>query len=207
MAKDGYYLVVPLTLIAVLFFYLEWRVPAIFCLALALFMAYFFRDPERVIPTESARIVSPADGRVVEILPAAHSASGQTQIAIFLSPLDVHINRSPIAGRVESSEYKPGKFMAAFKPSASIENEQNVITINNGQYKVVVKQIAGVLARRIVCWKRSGDTVAQGERIGLIKFGSRVEMLLPATVEVAVQVGDRIKGGSSIIGKYHENTR
>lgn len=207
MVKDGFSLLIPLVLIAALFFFLSWRIPAIVVTALALFVVYFFRDPERAIPADPAVIVSPADGRVVEVLPESNATGAGTRVGIFLSPLDVHINRAPIAGRVESCEYKPGKFLAAFNPAAATENEQNVLVISNGTYRIVVKQIAGVLARRIVCWKKSGDPVGKGERFGLIKFGSRVEMVLPPAVELSVKVGDRIQGGATIIGKYHEKTR
>jgi phosphatidylserine decarboxylase len=145
--------------------------------------------------------VSPADGKIVDILA---EADGTTRISIFLSIFDVHVNRAPIGGRVESVSYLPGRFKAAFDSSASIENEQNVLVIDGGSYRIKFSQIAGILARRIVCWKKPGDSVRKGERIGLIKFGSRVDTFLPQDVRVAVKLGDKVRGGSSIIGRLRD---
>lgn len=171
-------------------------------LALALFMAYFFRDPERNVPSDAAIVLSPADGKVmvVERIDPSDPES-PTQVSIFLSPVDVHINRSPIGGTIEDVVYKPGKFKVASKKVASVVNEQNVITISNSEMRIVARQIAGVLARRIVCWKRAGDTVRAGERIGLMKFSSRMDVVMPFDVEVLCREGDRVVGGETIIGR------
>jgi phosphatidylserine decarboxylase len=129
-----------------------------------------------------------------------------TKLSIFLSIFDVHVNRSPIAGRIEAMDYKKGKFKAAFNHAASVENERNVIMVAEGNLKLVFTQIAGLVARRIVCWKRVGDTVAKGELIGLIRFGSRVDVLFPAGTEATVKPGTRVRGGSSAIGIVKETS-
>ena len=171
-------------------------------LLLAAFMAYFFRDPRRSVPADDAVVVSPADGRVtrVEKLDPSDPRS-PTVVSIFLSPFDVHINRAPIAGEVTGVAYTKGRFMIATRDDASLVNEQNALTIRGARATVVCKQIAGVLARRIVCWKRAGDRVALGERFGLIKFSSRTDLVLPPEVEVTLSVGARVRGGVSIVGR------
>jgi len=202
IAREGIvYILVPGAL-AVLFFALGfWPVGLVF-VALALFMAFFFRDPRRQPPTDANVIVAPADGRVTRVKPVDdQSESSATVISIFLSPLDVHINRAPIAGKITNISYTPGKFLMATDENASLVNEQNALTIEGEKITVVCKQIAGILARRIVCWKQAGDNVALGERFGLIKFSSRTDVLLPASVEILVAEGDRVKGGTSVIGR------
>lgn len=180
-----------------------WIVAAAFLL-LTLFMLYFFRDPERTIPAGSDIIVSPADGRVTRVQPVAPgNPDSATVVSIFLSPLDVHINRSPIAGNVTDVTYTRGKFLIATSEKASLMNEQNALTIKGDRIEVVCKQIAGIVARRIVCWKQPGDTVELGQRIGLIKFSSRTDLILPSNVSVMVREGARVKGGLSIIGRIH----
>ena len=165
-------------------------------------MAFFFRDPRRQPPTDTNVVVAPADGRVTRVRPVDDlDERSATVVSIFLSPLDVHINRAPIAGRITDVSYTRGKFLMATNESASLVNEQNALTIEGEQITVVCKQIAGILARRIVCWKRAGERVALGERFGLIKFSSRTDVLLPSTVEVLVAEGDRVKGGTTVIGK------
>jgi phosphatidylserine decarboxylase len=173
-----------------------WSAPMI---ALALFTMYFFRDPERVVPSDPGLVVSPADGRVVDVCQVEHEGRPQTRVSIFLSPLDVHVNRSPVAGLVREVHYSPGRFHAAWKQEASIENERNTITVETESGDVVFKQIAGVLARRVVCWKKPGDRVERGERIGLMKFSSRMDVFLDPAWDLAVRAGDRVSGGSSII--------
>jgi phosphatidylserine decarboxylase len=173
---------------------------AIFFLILALFVLNFFRDPERPIPTQPQAIISPADGRVVQIVEESYEGCPVCRISIFMSPLDVHVNRSPIAGVVKEVNYRKGAFRVAMEDAASIENEQNVFTVEGEQGRIVVKQIAGILARRIVFWKRPGDALARGERVGLIKFGSRVDVLMAPDVTLSVKVGDRVRAGSSILG-------
>lgn len=172
--------------------------------ALGLFTAFFFRDPERVVPSEPGLVVSPADGKIVKVeaAPAGHPLGpGTMQVSIFLSIFNVHINRSPIAGRIEKVEYTKGEFLPAFDDKASLRNEQNAITVVDGEERLMFKQIAGLIARRIVFRKKPQDVVARGERVGLIKFGSRTDIFLSPEVEIAVKVGDRVSGGSSVIGR------
>ena len=198
MAKEGYPFLLPLLLVAGLCIYsgMNW-LGSIF-LAVALFIAYFFRDPERLIPADQDAIVSPADGKIVGI---TTDADNTTRVSIFLSVFNVHINRSPVPGEVESVRYLPGKFKVAFDDAASTENEQNVLVIRSGSDKIKFSQIAGILARRIVCWKKPGDSVAKGERVGLIKFGSRVDIFLPENVALSIKLGDKVQGGASVIGR------
>ena len=168
----------------------------ILLLFLAGFVAFFFRNPQREIPSDPRVIVSPADGKVVKI----ERAGNVTRLSIFLSIFDVHVNRSPMAGRIEAIDYRRGKFKAAFNHAASVENERNTIMVSQGDIKLVFTQIAGIVARRIVCWKKVGDTVGKGELVGLIRFGSRVDVLFPAGTTATVTVGTRVRGGSTPIG-------
>ncbi len=167
-------------------------------LVLAFFCLWFFRDPDRTAPTEVGLAVSPADGKVVLIRP---EPDGRTRIAIFLNVFDVHVNRSPIGGRVTSVKYKPGKFLVASEVAASVENEQNTLVVEGEGTSLEFSQIAGLIARRIVCDKKVGDTVQRGERIGLIKFGSRVDLLFGPEWKLAVKVGDRVSAGESVLAK------
>jgi len=206
--RDAYPFLVPLAVLALICAVVGWvYLPGFYPAAamfflLALFVAFFFRHPHREAPTDERLIVSPADGRVVVVRPLDTEDPGSgTLVSIFLSVFDVHVNRSPLAGKITGIEYRRGKFMIATNHRASVENEQNVVTVENGQVQVVFKQIAGVLARRIVFWKKVGDQVALGESVGLIKFGSRTDLLLPPQVSVTVKPGDRVKGGTSIIGE------
>ena len=171
-------------------------------LAIALFMAFFFRDPKRLPPAEKDIVVAPADGRVTRIRSMApEQKDSPTLISIFLSPLDVHINRSPIAGKITCLSYIPGKFLMATNEKASLVNEQNALTIEGEKITVVCKQIAGILARRVVCWKKKGDNLALGERFGMIKFSSRTDVVLPPNVEVVITEGMRVRGGTTVIGR------
>lgn len=194
------YIVVPVLLAAAAAVLGFWYVAA-FLFLVALFMAYFFRDPKRVPPSDPDVVVSPADGRVTRIGPANTAADSPTVISIFLSPLDVHINRSPIPGKIVDVLYSPGKFLMATNEKASLVNEQNALTIQGEKITVVCKQIAGILARRIVCWKAAGDKLGLGERFGMIKFSSRTDVLLPANVKVTVKEGQRVRGGTTVIGR------
>jgi phosphatidylserine decarboxylase len=164
-------------------------------------MAFFFRDPNRQPPNDPNVVVAPADGRVTRVRPVEGGEPSATVVSIFLSPLDVHINRAPIAGRITNVSYTRGKFLMATNENASLVNEQNALTIEGEKITVVCKQIAGILARRIVCWKHAGERVALGERFGLIKFSSRTDVLLPASVEVLVAEGARVQAGTTIIGR------
>src|SRR5215467_2187879 len=171
-------------------------------LAMAAFMAFFFRDPERQAPRDGDIVVSPADGRVLRVGPIEPgNQDSPSQVSIFLSPLDVHINRSPIEGEIVDVRYKPGAFHIASRDIASVENEQNIVTVKGAAATIVVRQVAGVIARRLVLWKRPGDRVEMGERIGLMKFSSRMDVIFPPDVEMLARKGDRVKGGVTIIGR------
>jgi phosphatidylserine decarboxylase len=204
IAREGWLYVVLLLGAAGLLFALRWNASGGVVLALGLFTTFFFRDPDREIPTGPRLVLSPADGKVVQVIPAPEDhplGKGTTQISIFLSIFDVHINRSPIAGHVVAVQYHPGEFLPAFDDKASLRNEQNAVTVEGGGGRVMFKQIAGLIARRIVFRKHLDDDVAAGERVGLIKFGSRVDVFLPAGVAVKVKVGDRVRGGSSVLAE------
>jgi phosphatidylserine decarboxylase len=187
---------------ALLFFRFYWLGGII--VFLGLFTTFFFRDPDRKVLQDPRLAVSPADGKVVQVMPAPAGSPlgpGSWQVSIFLSVFDVHINRAPIAGRVAKVDYHKGEFLPAFDHKASTRNEQNTVTIADGNTRVVFKQIAGLIARRIVFTKRVDDPVARGERVGMIKFGSRVDVFLPPEFRVAVKVGDRVQGGVSVLGE------
>src|SRR5215468_3971467 len=169
---------------------------------LALFCLYFFRDPERAIPAGDVA-VSPADGKVIAIKPEGPSI---TRFTIFLNVFDVHVNRSPIAGRIEKVEYKTGKFLVASKEACSTDNEQNIVTVSGDGTTVVFKQIAGLIARRIVFDKKIGDKVKTGERIGLIKFGSRMDVLFGPEWEIVARIGQRVAAGSSVIARRKDRS-
>jgi phosphatidylserine decarboxylase len=201
VASEGWVFVFPLAGATVLSALLGWWGVTGVGLVLAVGVALFFRDPERIIPQSPETIVSPADGRIMEIVPE----NTQTRrISIFLSLWDVHINRAPYGGVVRSIIYTPGKFLAAYRQEASWVNEANTVTIADHGREFIVKQIAGVLARRIVCRVRPGDTLEKGQRFGLIRFGSRTDLLLPATAEIAVQVGDVVRGGETVLAFLKE---
>jgi phosphatidylserine decarboxylase len=202
IARDGlWYIAIPAIIAAVLLVLSYWVVAIGFVVVLA-FMLWFFRDPHRVSPTEPNVVVAPADGRVTRVASLApDDKDSPTLISIFLSPLDVHINRSPISGRVTDVSYTRGKFLMATNERASLVNEQNALTIEGDNISVVCKQIAGILARRIVCWKHKHDQVIRGERIGLIKFSSRTDVVLPANVKISVTEGMKVRGGTTIIGR------
>ena len=199
MVPDGYYYALALAGVAVLMGWLAgavWALPA--CL-LALFFLWFFRDPERAIPDSAGAIVSPADGKVTDVSSIPVNGVAHTRISIFLSVFDVHVNRSPVAGVIREVRYQKGKFLNAMNPASADHNEQNAVTVEGDGQTVVFKQIAGLLARRIVFNKKVGDRVGRGERVGLIKFGSRVDVLLDASARMEIKVGDRVKGGASVL--------
>ena len=207
LAKEGYIFIIPLGLLAVLFWVLSLPWVAGFFGLGFLFVTWFFRDPERAIPNEPNVVVSPADGKVVEIITEKDPILGElcTRISIFLNVFNVHVNRVPIGGKIKEVRYNPGKFLAAFNHKASLDNEQTIILINNGKVNVFVKQIAGLIARRIICWAKQGDSYEVGQRYGLIRFGSRVDILLPQDTQVSVACGDHVSGGRSIIGYLNES--
>jgi len=197
MVKEGFpFVLAPIIAALVLGYFQLWLLAGVFAL-LAGFMAYFFRDPHRRGPEDAGIVVSAADGRVTRV---DENETGKT-ISVFLSPLDVHINRSPIAGTITRVEYIRGRKAPATSDQASFTNERNSITIQNEELTVVCTQIAGIVARRIVCWPKEGDYLALGEKFGLIKFSSRTDVLLPATAAVQVKVGDKVVGGETIIAR------
>ncbi len=206
MVREGYWYGLPLVLAAGGLIGLKLYWFGAFFLIIALLVLNFFRDPERSITTEPGAMVSPADGRVVQIANDEYAGRPVRRVSIFMSPLDVHVNRSPVPGTIREIAYQRGSFHVASQARASIENEQNIFTIEGSDGTVVVKQVAGLLARRIVFWKRRGDQVARGERVGLIKFGSRVDVLVDPGVEIRVKVGDHIRAGSDIIGFVRPKT-
>lgn len=201
MAREGFPYVILFLVPAIALFAFGWWVGGAVCAALAAFMVFFFRDPERNCPTDDRLIVSPADGRVVRVAPVDPQPGSPVQVSIFLSPLDVHINRSPVGGEIIEVVYKPGAFHVASRDIASVENEQNVVTVKGAHATILFRQIAGVLARRVVLWKRPGDRVELGERIGLMKFSSRMDVVIPSEIEVLARQGDRVRGGETVIAR------
>lgn len=193
------FVLTPLAVALILAFLEFWIGVVVFVLVVA-FMIFFFRNPNRNIPTEPNIIVSAADGKVTQI----EDRSDGKFVSVFLSPFDVHINRAPISGKIVDMKLFKGKKISATNNRASNTNERNAITIEGERIIVVCTQIVGILARRIVCWNNKGDRLARGERFGLIKFGSRVDLLMPKNVNILVNIGDRVKGGETIIGKLVE---
>jgi len=207
MVADGYYYALALVGVAALMGWLAgplWSLPA--CL-LAVFFLWFFRDPERVIPDSPGAIVSPADGKVTDVSSILVNGVRCTRISIFLNVFNVHVNRSPLAGVIRDVRYQKGKYLNAMNPASAELNEQNAVTVEGDNQVVVFKQIAGLLARRIVFDKKVGDRVERGERVGLIKFGSRVDVTLDAAAAMQINVGDHVKGGSSILAYLHGEPR
>jgi phosphatidylserine decarboxylase len=202
MVKEGYYFGLPPLALGGAALFLRWTVAGIILLCLAAFVFYFFRDPERVIPADSGAFVSPADGRVVVVTDEENAGRPGKRMSIFLAIWNVHVNRSPAAGIITDMKYRPGRFSAAMRASASTDNEQNVINLATDAGEIIFKQIAGLIARRVVCWKKPGDRVARGERIGLVRFGSRADLWLPRDSELLVKVGDHVKGGSSVVAYW-----
>jgi phosphatidylserine decarboxylase len=199
MVPDAYYYALPLAGAAALVGWLAgvfWAAPI---LLLAGFFLWFFRDPERMIPATAGAVVSPADGKVTDIGSVTFNGVRRARISIFLSIFDVHVNRSPMAGTIRDVRYQSGKFVNAMKPSCADQNEQNIVAIAADGQTVVFKQIAGLLARRIVFNRKVGDHVERGERVGLIKFGSRVDVLLDHSAALQVRIGDHVKGGASVL--------
>ena len=199
MVRDAYYYAIPLLTAAALVGWLTsplWAVPA---LLLAFFFLWFFRDPERAIPDAPGTVVSPADGKVTDVSQVTVEGSRRLRISIFLNVFNVHVNRSPVGGVIRHVRYQKGKYLNAMNEASAEQNEQNIVTVEGEGQTVVFKQIAGLLARRIVFTRKVGDRVERGERVGLIKFGSRVDVLLDASANPQVKVGDNVKGGSSVL--------
>lgn len=198
IAKQGFPFILALAVPTVICFAAGFPWPGGALLFLTLFVVFFFRDPTRNYQPTPGQVVSPADGKVVWI---RRGEEGQEVISIFLSVFNVHVNRSPIGGKIAKIDYRPGKFLIAYDERASTENEQNSISIDTGSHVVRFVQIAGLVARRIVCWVKEGETLTPGERIGLIRFGSRVDVFLPPGSKVQVQMNQKVKAGTSVIGE------
>ena len=202
IAKDGYIFILPLAVLTGIFWALSWFWVTGLFVGLFLFVTWFFRDPERSIPEDPNAIVSPGDGKIVEIISEKDPLLDEayTRVSIFLNVFNVHVNRVPISGKIQATRYNPGKFFNAASHKASLDNEHSAILLNNGHVTILVKQIAGLIARRIVCWAKEGDEYQRGQRFGLIRFGSRVDIFLPEGTDIKVAIGDIVNGGSSIIG-------
>ena len=208
MVRDGYFYGLGLGVVAVILWTLTHSYGLVSLpIVLALFFLWFFRDPKRVIPTAPGLVVSPGDGLVTEAEWVELVSGNYLRVSIFLSVFDVHVNRSPVSGVVKLAELRPGQFLNAMKAESVLHNEQTLVVIDAGGYEVSFKQIAGLLARRIVCPLKAGDRVERGQRVGLIKFGSRVDVLLPAAAELKVKQGMRVRGGSSVLAVIPGDTQ
>ena len=202
MVRDGIYYALGMLLVAAMIGWLTHSlILALLPILLAVFFLWFFRDPERSIPSEPGLVVSPADGKVTDVSATQLDGVQCTRISIFLNVFDVHVNRAPITGVIKSAVYKKGQFGNAMTESSADDNEQNIVTMEGNGMTVVFKQIAGLLARRIIFNHKPGDTLVRGQRVGLIKFGSRTDVIFPRPAEIAVKIGDRVKGGSSILAR------
>ena len=203
--RAGWPFVIAAALPAILLLWRGWYWASAPFVVLALFMLFFFRDPDRVTPTDPSAVISPADGRVL-VAGDAEGASAPPghwkQVSIFLSPLDVHINRIPISGRVSKVHYQPGRFLPAYNPDAARVNERNEVWIEHDGQTLVVRQVVGVLARRLVCRIGEGAQVTTGQRYGLMKFGSRIDLYLPPGSQLKVRVGDRVRSGETVVASW-----
>jgi len=206
IAKEGLPFVIGAVIVAVFFGVIGWMVLAFFGLVLTAFIAYFFRSPERKIPTRPNAILAPADGKIIhigEVDEERFLKQRVMKVSIFMSLFDVHVNRAPVSGKVIQRSYRPGKFLTANHDKASVLNEQNAIIVEmENRFQILVVQVAGLVARRIVCYPKAGDSLQKGEIFGLIRFGSRVDLYLPLAVRYYVKVGQSVKGGETILGYY-----
>ncbi len=201
VAAEGWRFILPAAVAACILGWIGWWWAAVPLTLVALACLGFFRDPERTPPAVTGAILAPADGRVMGVVDVDDGWVGRAvRVSIFLSPLDVHVNRSPVAGLVRDVQYAPGRFLAAYRDEASELNERCTVALEGDSARLTVRQIAGVLARRIVCRARAGDKLQAGERYGLIRFGSRTDLVVPRGTELRVQVGDRVRGGETIMG-------
>ena len=202
MVRDGIYYALGMLLVAAAIGWLTHSLLlACLPLVLAVFFLWFFRDPERVIPSGAGLVVSPADGKVTDVSATQLNGIPCTRISIFLNVFDVHVNRSPVSGVIKSAVYKKGQFGNAMSSASADDNEQNIVTMEGDGMTVVFKQIAGLLARRIVFNHKPGDKLARGQRVGMIKFGSRTDVIFPQPAQLSVKIGDRVKGGSSVLAR------
>lgn len=202
MVREGFYFGLPPLLLGCGLLFFHWYIVAGILIALGLFVFSFFRDPDRAIPADPGIVVSPADGRVVVVTEEENAGRPGTRISIFLAIWNVHVNRTPMAGTISNLQYLPGKFLAAWDPKASTQNEQNIFTLQTPGGPIEFKQIAGLIARRVVSWKKSGESLARGERIGLMRFGSRMDVWLPREAQIAVKPGQNVQGGTSILARW-----
>lgn len=204
IAKEGLPFLIPTALVTLFLVALGWKILTILGILLTLFIAFFFRNPKRKIPDLGNIILSPADGRITHVGECEEDRflkERTLKVSIFMSPFDVHINRAPVSGKVLQRSYHPGRFLVASLEKASLLNEQNALILETeDRLKILMIQIAGFIARRIVCYARAGDTLSKGEILGLIRFGSRIDLYLPVEVKPAVSVGQHVKGGESVIG-------
>jgi phosphatidylserine decarboxylase len=207
MVRDGYYYGSVMVAAALLVAWLTSPAWAVIPLLLAAFFLWFFRDPERAIPSDPGAVVSPADGKVTDVSPVTVDGKPFKRVSIFLNVFDVHVNRSPISGVIRGAKYQAGKFLNARDPRCADCNEQNTVTVDGLGHTIIFKQIAGLLARRIVFTKKIGEKVERGERVGLIKFGSRTDILMEPSATIQVKVGDRVKGGTSILAFLEHEER
>jgi len=211
IAKEGFPFLIPSILLTLFFVGMGWTILTIPAILITLLIAYFFRNPKRIIPALKNIILSPADGTVLSVGECEETRflkQKTLKISIFMSPLDVHINRAPAKGKVIKVSYHPGKFWVASRDKASLLNEQNVLILETEeQDRILLVQIAGFVARRIVCYAKAGDFLQRGEIFGMIRFGSRVDLYLPLNIRPIVRVGQHIKGGESIIGYRHEEEK
>jgi len=199
MVRDGYYYAAGCLVAALALAWLTNAAWAILPVALAAFFLWFFRDPERAIPQDPGAVVSPADGKVTDVGPVTVGNRSWMRVSVFLNVFDVHVNRSPISGVIREVRYQRGKYLNAMDAVSAEQNEQNIVTVEGEGQQIVFKQIAGLLARRIVFNPKIGDHLQRGQRVGLIKFGSRTDLLLEPSARVQVKVGDRVKGGASVV--------
>ncbi len=202
MVKEGYIFAAGPILLSTLGFAERWPIAGAVLLLVGAFILYFFRDPQRTIPADPAAVVSPADGRVIEVVEEELGNRPGRRISIFLAIWNVHVNRSPLSGRITRIEYRPGRFHMAMKKAASAENEQNIVHLETSRGEIVFKQIAGWIARRVVLWKKTGDQVERGERIGIVRFGSRMDLWLPLEAQIVVKSGDHVAGGTSVLARW-----
>jgi phosphatidylserine decarboxylase len=202
MVRDGIYYALGMAVVAAAIGWLTHSlILACIPLLLAAFFLWFFRDPERTIPSGAGLVVSPADGKVTDVSSTQLNGVPCTRISIFLNVFDVHVNRSPVSGVIKSAVYKKGQFGNAMASASADDNEQNIVTMEADGMTVVFKQIAGLLARRIVFNHKPGEKLARGQRVGMIKFGSRTDVIFPQPAEISVKIGDRVKGGSSVLAR------
>lgn len=204
VAKEGYPFIFMAVFTALIAALLDWVVLSLLFWVVSVFILYFFRDPERVVPNTPRAVVSPADGKIILIERATdkrYLPGKALKISIFMSIFDVHVNRVPYAGEISEIRYQAGQFLAANQDRASLENENNAVILDVGEERpIVTVQVAGILARRIVCWAEKGDKVEKGQRFGMIRFGSRLDVYLPLSTQVEVSVGQRTLAGQTILG-------